>query len=191
MDEFYAYEMIDVTQIAPFVFISRNIINPGDTPLATGMAYDGITTSNILNFLHGVWEVINIENLSTRSIHTKIMQEIIVIGDTLLDCSVTLASEIIEFVDSVFRAYFAREEVISYNGDDPDKPGYDEYGISHTWEHIDEYGHMIISSIKEWGRFIINNIVYKTDTTCKTIPEIYIAEETIWTENSPEVDKEP
>lgn len=121
-------------------------------------------------------ESLSISDIASRLVHTRVAHEIITVSDSVVNPLVYLAWEVIELLDSTIRGYLVTELIKVFNGNDMDRAGCDEYGVSNG-SRLDEYGNYVYGVIKAAGQAIVRAVHFKTNTECQVIEDVAICEE--------------
>lgn len=133
-------------------------------------------------------EVISLSDSAIRTIHTRVLKEVIYLGDSGTGFLTHWAKEIIRLGNVAAGAFVAKEIIHLHNGDDPNSQGCDEYGTGVVDEDLDEYGNPVFNVLNAVGNTIRKAIHYKTDTKCKVVTDLAICKETVYLTNSAEED---
>lgn len=133
-------------------------------------------------------EVISLSDSAIRTIHTRVLKEVIYLGDSGTGFLTHWAKEIIRLGNVAAGAFVAKETIHLHNGDDPNSQGCDEYGTGIVDEDLDEYGNPVFNVLNAVGNTIRKAIHYKTDTKCKVVTDLAICKETVYLTNSAEED---
>lgn len=131
-------------------------------------------------------ESILLSDTAVRSIHTRVVREVIYLGDSGKGMLMHLAKEVIKLGNVAAGAFVAKETIYLHNGDDPQAQGCDEYGTGIVDEELDEYGNPVFNALNAVGNIIRKAIHYKTDTKCKVVTDLAICKETVYISNSAE-----
>jgi PKD repeat protein len=122
----------------------------------------------------------------------RIINETIRVQDKSHGFVFAIISELIELVDNIMHAAVCEERVSVWNGDDPESPIHDEYGIRHMNRRLNEYGNAVFNRLTAVGRYVIGRLKSKTNTDCEVIPQYAVCDEMVLVETrSDELDLEP
>ena len=122
----------------------------------------------------------------------RIINETIKVQDRSHGFAFVIINELIELIDRVIHAAICDERVSVWNGDDPESPIHDEYGIRHMNRRLNEYGNAVFNRLTAVGRYVIGRLKSKTNTDCEVIPQYAVCDEMVLVETrSDELDLEP
>lgn len=170
-------EMTDqITWWQSLYAIASEVVSVGDSPVLHQIYY-------VIN------EVVSAADQAAQAIHMRVIYEFVRVEDSCGSFKAYLISEIMSIVDFMCGAGVAEERVAIRSGDDPEQcSGHDEFGLATIYKSLDEFGNVVVESLKEFGSYIMSKVHYVTNTEVQVIEQIAICEETVIVTNLVEQD---